>query len=168
MTPLSARPPGNIRRVKRLNLAELASALDPKDPEGFRAGSKHLGPDAGAKATGATVYDIDPGQAVCPYHYEHGEEEWLLVVSGTPSVRTPEGTQELKRHDLVFFPTGPDGAHQVRNDSDARARVLMWSNVVFPTSTVYPDSDKVGVYTRDGGDDLIVPRSARVDYYEGE
>jgi uncharacterized cupin superfamily protein len=151
-----------------VNVAEVATALDPKDPEGFRAGSKHLGPDAGAKATGATVYDLDPGQAVCPYHYEHGEEEWLLVVSGAPSVRTPEGTEELGQHDLVFFPTGPDGAHQVLNGSGAPARVLMWSNVVFPTSTVYPDSDKVGLYTRGREDDLIVPRSAGVDYYEGE
>jgi uncharacterized cupin superfamily protein len=95
-------------------------------------------------------------------------EEWLLAVSGRPSVRTPGGTEELEAFDIVFLPTGPDGAHQVRNDSDAPARVLMWSNVVFPTSTVYPDSDKLGVYTREGDDDLIVPRSAGVDYFEGD
>jgi uncharacterized cupin superfamily protein len=154
--------------MRRVNAAHIPTALDPKDPEGFRAGSKHLGPELGAKATGATVYDLDPGEAVCPYHYEHGEEEWLLVVSGMPSVRTSAGVEELAPDDLVFFPTGPAGAHQVRNDSEAPARVLMWSNVVFPTSTVYPDSDKVGVYTRGREDDLIVPRSAAVDYYEGE
>ncbi|HKP91557.1 MAG TPA: cupin domain-containing protein [Thermoleophilaceae bacterium] len=154
--------------MRRISIAQLTTALDPADPDGFRAGSKHLGPDLGAKATGVTVYDLEPGQAVCPYHYEHGEEEWLLVVAGTPSVRTPEGTEGLEPNDVVFFPTGPEGAHQVRNDSDARARVLMWSNVVFPTSTVYPDSDKVGIYTRGRDDDLIVPRSARVDYFEGE
>jgi uncharacterized cupin superfamily protein len=154
--------------VRRVNAADIATRLDENDPDGFRAGSKHLGPDLGAAATGATVYDLEPGQAVCPYHYEHGEEEWVLVVSGTPSVRTPEGTEQLAQRDLAFFPTGPEGAHQVRNDSDAPARVLMWSNVVFPTSTVYPDSDKVGIYTRDRDDDLIVPRSAGVDYFEGE
>ncbi|MEA2367919.1 MAG: hypothetical protein QOG41_2030 [Thermoleophilaceae bacterium] len=154
--------------MRRINLSELAVGPPRDDPDGFRAGMARLGGDLGAKATGATVYDLDPGQAVCPYHYEHGEEEWVLAVSGRPSVRTPDGTEELAPLDLVFFPTGPPGAHQIRNDSDAPARVLMWSNVVFPTSTVYPDSDKVGVYTRDGEDDLIVPRSARVDYFDGE
>jgi hypothetical protein len=34
--------------------------------------------------------------------------------------------------------------------------------------TVYPDSDKVGVYTADETDDVIVPRSADVDYWHGE
>ena len=151
-----------------MNLKEVAPGEGRPAPDGFRSSNRDLGGAVGAQATGATVYDLDPGQAVCPYHYEHGEEEWLLVVAGTPSVRTPDGTEQLEPHDLVFFPTGPDGAHQVRNDSDAPARVLMWSNVVFPTSTVYPDSDKVGIYTRGREDDLIVPRSAGVDYYEGE
>jgi uncharacterized cupin superfamily protein len=154
--------------VRRVNLAQLGAGQERPAPDGFRSGNRRLGAELGSSATGATVYDLDPGQAVCPYHYEHGEEEWLLVVAGAPSVRTPEGTEQLEPHDLVFFPTGPDGAHQIRNDSDAPARVLMWSNVVFPTSTVYPDSDKVGVYTREGDDDLIVPRSAAVDYFEGE
>jgi uncharacterized cupin superfamily protein len=154
--------------VQRVNVKNVPPGEELPAPEGFRSSNRKLGRELGAKATGATIYDLDPGQAVCPYHYEHGEEEWLLVVSGTPAVRTLEGTEQLDRHDLVFFPTGPAGAHQVRNDSDAPARVLMWSNVVFPTSTVYPDSDKVGVYTREGDDDLIVPRSAGVDYYEGE
>jgi uncharacterized cupin superfamily protein len=141
----------------------------PRDaPEGFRARGRRLGADLGAKATGATVYDLEPGQAVCPYHYEHGEEEWALALSGRPTVRTPEGTEEFQPLDLVFFPPGPAGAHQILNESDAPARVLMWSNVVFPTSTVYPDSDKVGVWTEDESEEIVVPRSARVDYYDGE
>jgi uncharacterized cupin superfamily protein len=154
--------------MRRINVSELAAGEERPAPEGFRSRNNRLGRELGAEATGATVYDLDAGQAVCPYHYEHGEEEWLLVVSGNPSVRTPEGTEQLGPNDLVFFPTGPAGAHQIRNDSDARARVLMWSNVVYPTSTVYPDSDKVGVWTGDEQEDILVPRSARVKYFEGE
>jgi uncharacterized cupin superfamily protein len=90
------------------------------------------------------------------------------VIDGRPTVRTPEGTERLEPLDLVFFPAGPEGAHQVRNDSDAAARVLMWSEVVYPTATAYPDSDKVGVWTRDRREDLIVPRSTRTEYYDGE
>ncbi|HMJ04466.1 MAG TPA: cupin domain-containing protein [Conexibacter sp.] len=147
---------------------DLPFAYDPDDPAGFRAGSVRLGPDLGAERTGATVWELPPGQAVCPYHYEHGEEEWLLVLDGRPSVRTPEGTRELAPHELLFFATGPAGAHQVRNDSDAPARVVMWSEVVWPTATVYPDSDKVGVYLGDEEDDLIFRRASAVEYLDGE
>jgi hypothetical protein len=44
----------------------------------------------------------------------------------------------------------------------------MFSEVVTPTATVYPDSDKVGVWTGNKEDDVLVKRSSRVGYYEGE
>jgi uncharacterized cupin superfamily protein len=154
--------------MQRIDLAGLETTEQHDGPDRFSSRYARLGREAGARRTGATVYDLDPGQAVCPYHYEHGEEEWLLVVAGRPSVRTPEGVEELGPHELVFFPTGPGGAHQILNETDAPARVLMWSNVVFPTSTVYPDSDKVGVWTGDEAEDIVLPRAARVDYFEGE
>jgi uncharacterized cupin superfamily protein len=154
--------------VQRVNVAGADFEYDPSDPEGFRSGMARLGRALGAKQTGATVYELPPGQAVCPYHYEYGEEEWVLVISGRPSARTPEGVEQLESLDLVFFPTGPDGAHQIRNDSDEVARIVMWSNVVFPTATAYPDSDKVGVWTGDDSEDAVVPRSAKVDYFHGE
>ena len=127
-----------------------------------------LGPLVGSKRTGATLYDLPPGELLCPYHYEYGEEEWLLVLDGRPHVRTPAGTEQLERLDVVFFPKGPDGAHKVWNESDAPVRVLMWSSVVYPTATSYPDSDKVGVWTGDRSEDLLVRRSSAVEYYEGE
>lgn len=68
----------------------------------------------------------------------------------------------------MFFPKGPAGAHQLRNDSDSTVRLLMWSNVVYPTATAYPDSDKIGVYTGDKTEDVIVVRSSKVDYFHGE
>jgi uncharacterized cupin superfamily protein len=154
--------------MRRVSLSDPTFELDPEDPEGFRAGLFRPGPGLGARRTGLSVYDLPPGQAVCPYHYEYGEEEWLVVLSGQPTVRTPEGTETLEPLDAVFFPTGPAGAHQVRNDSDAPARVLMWSEIVYPSATAYPDSDKVGVYTGDRSEDVIVPRSSGVDYYHGE
>ena len=154
--------------MRRVRLADLALEADPADPEGFRARMGRVGPRLGAEHTGASLYELPPGQALCPYHYEHAEEEWALVIEGRPSVRTPEGVERLEPFDLVFFPTGPVGAHQIRNDSDAPARVLMWSSVVYPAVTVYPDSDKVGVYTRGGADNLIVERSSGVGYYRGE
>ena len=154
--------------MRRVPLPEARFGYDPEDPPGFRSGMARFGSDVGSKDSGATLYELPPGEALCPYHYEYGEEEWALVVEGTPSVRTPEGTARLEPRDLVFFPKGPDGAHQIRNDADATALVLMWSTVVLPTASVYPDSGKVGVWTGNKADDVMVRRDSAVDYFEGE
>jgi uncharacterized cupin superfamily protein len=154
--------------MRRLNLADPTFTYDPTDPEGFKAGLFRMGPQLGATETGTSLYELPPGQALCPYHYEHGEEEWLLVVEGRPHLRTPDGMEQLGRFDVVFFPKGPEGAHKIWNETDEPAHVLMWSSVVYPTVTVYPDSDKVGVWTADKADDLMVERSSGVDYYRGE
>jgi uncharacterized cupin superfamily protein len=151
-----------------IRIDELTFDYDPEDPDGFRAGMARLGPRLGAGQTGVTVYELPPGQAVCPYHYEYGEEEWVLVLDGRPSVRTRDGLEELAPGALVFFRRGPRGAHQIRNDAGEMAHVAMFSNVVLPTATAYPDSGKVGVYTGDRDEDLIVERASGVDYYHGE
>jgi uncharacterized cupin superfamily protein len=154
--------------MRRVRLGEAVFRYDEGDPDGFRSGMFRLGAELGAKQTGATLYELPPGQSICPYHYEYGEEEWILAVEGRPTVRTPEATEQIEPFDMVFFATGPEGAHEVRNDTDGTVRVLMWSNVVHPTATAYPDSDKVGIYTGDASEDGLFVRSAKVDYFHGE
>jgi uncharacterized cupin superfamily protein len=154
--------------MRRINIAAPPFEYDSEDPEGFRAGMARLGKALDAERTGVSVYEIPPGQAICPYHYEIGEEEWLLVVEGTPTLRHPEGSDRLEPWDVVFFPRGAEGAHRVENETEQTARVLMFSNVVLPTATVYPDSDKVGIWTGDPETDLLARRKSAVEYYDGE
>jgi uncharacterized cupin superfamily protein len=154
--------------MKKMNIGEPDFAWDESDPDGFRAGMARLGPLLGAKETGISVYELPPGQAVCPYHYECGEEEWLLVLDGTPTLRTPAGEERLGPWDVACFPRGPEGAHGIRNEGTEIARVVMFSTVVHPTATVYPDSDKVGIWTGDKETDVLVRRSSGVEYYDGE
>ena len=154
--------------MRLINLTHPTFSFDEGDPDGFRAGMLRMGPQLGAEQTGTSLYELPPGQALCPYHYEHAEEEWLLVLSGRPSLRTPDGLTELAPLDLVFFPRGPDGAHQVRNDGDEPARVLLWSNVVMPAVSVYPDSGKIGVWTTTEADNVLFVRSSAVEYFHGE
>jgi uncharacterized cupin superfamily protein len=113
------------------------------------------------------VYDLEPGTSSSPYHYEY-EEEWLLVVDGTLVLRTPDGEHALQRGDLVCFPAGPDGAHKVLNRSDAPARTLMFSSSRVPAVSVYPDSDKIAVWSGNEPDELIFKRGAAVPWSEGE
>jgi len=154
--------------MKRVNIAAPGFEYDGEDPEGFRSGQARLGKLLGAGESGATVYEVPPGQSVCPYHYEVGEEEWLLVLAGTPTLRHPEGSEALEPWDVVCFPRGPEGAHGVGNETGETVRVLMFSTVVHPTATVYPDSDKVGIWTGDPASDLLARRESAVDYYDGE
>jgi uncharacterized cupin superfamily protein len=152
----------------RVNLRTTAFAYDAESPEGFRAGLVRPGPQLGATRTGMTVYELPPGQAICPYHYEYAEEEWLVVLEGTPTLRHPGGSDRLEPWDAVAFPTGPDGAHGVRNETGETVRVLMFSEVRTPAATVYPDSDKIGIWTGNRDDDVIVRRTSGLDYYDGE
>ena len=154
--------------MRRVNISDPTFSYDPEDPSGFKAGMFRMGPDLGAEQTGTTLYELPPGERLCPYHYEYGEEEWLLVLDGRPWLRTPDGTEQLDRLDVAFFPKGAEGAHQIGNDTDDTVRVLMWSTMVYPSATCYPDSDKVGVWTGDKAEDLMARRSSNVDYYDGE
>ena len=154
--------------MPRLSISDPNFFYGPDDPEGFRSGMSRLGEQLGARHTGASVYELPPGQSICPYHYEYGEEEWLLVLEGRPSLRTPDGTDQLEPFDMAFFPMGPAGAHEVLNRTEDPVRVVLWSTVVTPTATAYPDSDKVAVWTGDKAEDLIVRRSSGVDYFDGE
>src|SRR5918995_7214661 len=100
---------------------------DESDPDGFRGRYARIGQLLGGKLIGATLYDLAPGERICPYHYEYNNEEWLLVLDGVPTLRTPSGERELKPGDVVVFLEGRDGAHDVANRTGERVRVLMIS-----------------------------------------
>jgi uncharacterized cupin superfamily protein len=150
--------------IRRANLASIGCEPRPQLPDGFRRDSTRVGAAFGAIRTGLSVYELPPGQAIGPYHYEEPVEEWLLVVSGTPTLRHPGGEEELEPWDLVFFPPGPAGAHLVRNTSESPARVAMFSSMgAAAGAVVYPDSDMIWMWTEDGAVDLVVDRSNALD-----
>jgi uncharacterized cupin superfamily protein len=121
---------------------------------------------AGERLAGS-LYELAPGERTWPYHYHWGNEEWLIALSGTPTLRTPDGERELRAGDVVCFSAGPGGAHQVVNRSNASVRVFIVSTLNVPSSAVYPDSDKVSVrWSRDEA--LLFRRGDAVDYWEGE
>jgi uncharacterized cupin superfamily protein len=149
--------------LQRANLATITCDPRPQLPDGFRRNSTRVGAQLGAARTGLSVYELPPGQAIGPYHFEDPDEEWLLVVSGKPTLRHPGGEEQLEPWDLVFFPPGPAGAHLVRNDSESPARVSMFSSISAAGAVVYPDSDMIWMWTDDGAVDLVVERSSAVD-----
>ena len=153
--------------MRKVNLNDLVAAPRDDRPDGYRSAHVSIGPRIGATWLGASIYELRHGESTCPYHYEYGCEEWLLVVSGRPTLRHPEGEDILEPGDVVCFPEGPDGAHKITNTFPDTARVVILSDKRTPNIAFYPDSDKVGVWT--GHDDgLLTRRESAVDYWDGE
>ena len=103
--------------MRRVNLFSASLEHGSDRPDGFGFSFARLAPQLDATLVGATIYELPPGQTTFPYHYEYGCEEWLLVVTGRPTLRDPEGEHELEPGDVVCFPEGPEGAHAVTNNT---------------------------------------------------
>jgi len=155
-----------------VNVFTVKTETDPDDPPGYRAEGVKLGPMIGAAMIGGSVYVLDPGESVCPYHFEFGSEEWLLVLEGRPALRRAAGDGELEEvlepGDTICFPPGPSGAHKVTNGSEAPVRILMLSTMPEVDISYYPDSEKFGVWPGGGEKGFLVRRDSEVDYYDGE
>ena len=114
---------------------------------------QRFGERLGARLWGGTLYELAPGES-SPYHWHYGEEEVLVCLAGSPTVRTPRGERALVPWEVAWFVRGPEGTHQVRNDADRPARVVMFSTCSDPEVCVYPDEDRVGVFAGWSRDDL--------------
>ena len=142
-------------------------------PEGFRNRGEALAYNAGSEHLGASLYEVPPGQAVCPYHYHLANEELLIVLRGRPHLRTPAGWRQLEEGEVVAFLRGERGAHQVVNRTDADVRLVMISEMRSPEIPVYPDSGKIGVREHAPGSARSGRRESfrsadSVDYWEDE
>jgi uncharacterized cupin superfamily protein len=154
--------------VRRANVFNHGGDYGDSDPDGYRSGVVRVGEAAGGVALAVKVYELPAGESVCPYHYEY-EEEWLLVLAGTITLRTPEGEETLAAGEIVCFPPGPRGAHKTTNRGEAMARIMMFSSAREPAVAVYPDSQKIGVWPGNPDDHVMLLRAdGGVDYWEGE
>ena len=147
-----------------VNLFGLELATDEDEPPGYGASYARIGRQLGSEQLVMSVYELAPGLSICPYHYENAEEEWLIVLVGRPTLRTPDGERELEPWDCAFFPTGETGAHKVTNRTDETVRVCMWSNRLAVATSVYPDSDKVGAWPPG----KLFRLADAVEYFDGE
>jgi len=154
--------------METFNLFTGATDAGPErdDPPGYRCSATRLGPRLGGARIGMSVYDLPPGEAICPYHFEWTDEEWLIVVTGRPTLRTPVGERVLEPGDVVCFPAGPGGAHRVGNAGEEAVRVAIASTKNEFGIAEYPDSDKVGVWAGDAH--YMLRRSEHLDYWDGE
>ena len=149
------------------NLLTMTLRKSENVPEGHGVSVTSLTERFGAVATGMSVHELPPGNASWPYHFETVEEEWLIVIEGGLTLRTPEGETVLRAGDVACFPAGAAGAHAVRNHTDAPVRYAMPStNAPYGDACIYPDSGKMLIHTR--GFQHRGRLGEQVEYWEGE
>jgi uncharacterized cupin superfamily protein len=143
-----------------------------RDHEGFLARRARVGRQAGARRLGVSLWELPAGQTSYPYHFHYVEEELLIVLEGTPSLRTPQGWRTLAAGEVVSFPSGEAGAHQLFNETDETIRFLSCSTSGEPDVVAYLDSGKLGVFERlpegEVGLNSMFRAGDTVDYYDGE
>jgi uncharacterized cupin superfamily protein len=111
--------------------------------DGFHALRARLGHQLGTERVGLSQWEVGPGQTAYPYHFHLAEEEVLVVLEGRPLLRSPQGWRRVERGEVVRFPTGEDGAHQLVNDTDETLRFLSISTHGQPDVVIYPDEGKL-------------------------
>jgi uncharacterized cupin superfamily protein len=148
--------------MRRLNFLE-----DEPWDEGEDVRYRWFGHPFATDQLGASLIEYLPGapSGPNPLHMHYGVEEMFFVLSGTLTVRTPEGEEELSPGDVVYFPEGPDGLHTFSNPTDEPVRMLAISTKRFPDVVAYPERGVAWVATRhperpvpESGDDGIIAR----------
>jgi uncharacterized cupin superfamily protein len=151
--------------ANRVNVDELRYLRFPGDPAPFGASEMaEIGWLLGARKLSYASGLMRRGDHYCPYHWHTAEEEMFIVMSGTPSLRTPRGTFALRAGDVVAFPTNPGGVHRIWNDADEDAVVLMIASADPGDVCFYPDSRKLVVEATG----TLVRDNPVLDYFDGE
>jgi uncharacterized cupin superfamily protein len=149
--------------MERLNFLSDEPWDEIDEGDGIRR--RWFGHPLGAEKLGASLIHFSPNSPDTPLHMHYGVEEMFFVLSGTPTLRTPSGEEQLSPGDVVYFPEGPDGLHTFSNSSDEPARILGVSSQRFPDVVAYPERGVAWVATRhperpvsEGADEGIIAR----------
>jgi uncharacterized cupin superfamily protein len=107
---------------------------------------------------------LNPGQFSFPYHFHRNAEELMMIISGSMTMRSPEGFEIVTKGDIVFIEIGETGAHQFFNHSDEPCTYLDIRTLIGIDVVEYPDSGKINIMP--GFE--VFEKSSRVDYFKGE
>ncbi|MCX6236118.1 MAG: cupin domain-containing protein [Bacteroidia bacterium] len=107
---------------------------------------------------------LNPGQYSAPYHFHRFAEELFMIISGSATLRNPNGLEVVNSGDLIFFEIGETGAHQLYNHTTETCVYLDIRTFIGYDVCEYPDSNKL----------LLAPsfeifnKDSKLKYFEGE
>ena len=105
---------------------------------------------------------VPPGASVCPLHAHAQQFELFVVLAGTATVRTGDGTRTTVRTGDAFVQP-PGTAHQITNTGTEDFIFFVIADNLPTDSTYYPDSDKWQIKPH-----RKLFRMTEVDYFDGE
>lgn len=107
---------------------------------------------------------LNPDQYSAPYHFHRYAEELFMIISGSATLRTPNGLEIANSGDLIFFEKGKTGAHQLYNHTTETCIYLDIRTYIGYDVAEYPDSNKIFIApSRE-----IFNKDSRADYFDGE
>lgn len=107
---------------------------------------------------------LNPGQLSFPYHFHRNAEELMMVISGSMTLRSPDGFEIVTKGDIVFIEMGETGAHQFFNHTSEPCTYLDIRTLIGIDIVEYPDSDKINVLPAYE----IYEKKSKVNYFKGE
>ena len=110
---------------------------DAADREGFAGRRARLGRQAGSERLGASLFELEPGSAAFPMHYHLGNEETAdRALRPRRACARPTASAALEQGEVVAFPVGEAGAHQIVNRDREPVRILILSEMNAPDVVV--------------------------------
>ena len=151
---------------QKSSVDELA-AIHKNEHEGYAHVRRKFVPFRQGGQCTVSVYELLPGNSMCPYHYHMQNEEVFYIISGTGRLLTPQGEQTVTAGELLFFPANENGAHKLTNCSETEPlRYIDFDTSNAIDVAIYPHSGKVGVWGKDVN--KVYRMEDAVAYYDGE
>jgi uncharacterized cupin superfamily protein len=150
------------------NVANIDEIPAGDGPRKGRLGAKMtaLGRAAGNERLGCTYYEVEPGNAAFPFHWHGANEEAILVLGGTGTMRLGDAEVAVRAGDWIAMPPGRQHPHQLRNTGAETLKYVCVSTKIAPELAGYPDSRKVGVLMADYR--ALFLEESQVGYFDRE
>lgn len=138
-------------------VAEVPSTNYP-EPHRQKVRGRHrrrLGEALGLTQFGVNITRLEPGTWSSQRHWHAREDEFILILEGTPTLITDAGEQILQPGHVAGFPAGRADGHHLVNRSDRPVLYLEVGSRIADDRAFYSDIDMIsernGLYTRRDG-----------------
>lgn len=109
-----------------------------------------LGDLFGLKNFGANLTTLAPGAVSSLRHAHTRQDEFVYVLSGSPTLLTDHGESPMQAGQCIGFPAGTGDAHTFVNRSGEDCVLLVVGDRSAGDAASYPDDDIVAVAGPDG------------------
>jgi uncharacterized cupin superfamily protein len=139
---------------------------DPNKIDNFRlfSASPRLSNVVNSKNLVFDLRMLNPGQYSFPYHFHRNAEELMMIISGSMTLRSPNGFEITGKGDIVFIEMGETGAHQFFNHTSEPCTYLDLRTIYGIDVVEYPDSGKINLLPAYE----VFEKNSKVNYFKGE